>query len=398
MSSGSGYSAVIYRYNSICEPDYIKAFESLGINVIEIREEMTDKGITNSERVRLVEKAVTLHHPMFVFSINFFPSVSDICSIYGVLYLCQTVDSPINQLFSESVRHGTNRIFLFDKAQFQRFNRYNKDNIFHLPLCANTERYDEVISGITKEDRKKYSSDISFVGSLYSEKTELNNIALSDYSRGYIDSLIHAQAQIYGCNFIEDALDKRVIDELKNKLPEVFAFDKSVEDTDAYIAANSLIGYKLAEYERIDILNTLAKSFDVSLYTRSDTKVLKGVDVRGGVSTHTEMPKVFNLSRINLNITIRPIAAGIPLRVFDIMGCKGFVMTNYQEELSELFKVGEEIEVFTDKDELTEKCRYYLEHDEERARIAKNGYERVKGFHTFKHRVREMIRTVTAKQ
>ena len=156
----------------------------------------------------------------------------------------------------------------------------------------------------------------------------------------------------------------------------------------------SIVGMELAERERIKTLNLLASRFNTVLYTRSDTSELKGAEVRGGVKTHTEMPKIFKLSRINLNITIRPIESGLPLRIFDIMGSGGFVLTNYQPEIAELFEVGRELEVYTDHEELMDKCAYYLEHEEERRKIAENGYKRVSEQYTYEKRVMEMLNLI----
>ncbi|MCR4739810.1 MAG: glycosyltransferase [Lachnospiraceae bacterium] len=411
-----GLKAVVYRYNSICEPDIIEGFERMGLSVIEITEEMHLKSILPSERVKLVDRAINEHSPLFVFSVNFFPDVSDICSIHGTFYLCQTVDSPVMTLFSGSIKHETNRIFLFDRAQYLRFKRYNEKNIFHLPLAANVKRYDGVISGISDGDTEKYSCDISFVGSLYNEKCELDRISLSEDSLRCIKALIDSQKGNYEVSFIEEALrdltrgggcedgeypaaDKRdfrafvdMMTELKESLPEVFRFDKPVEPADLYIAAHYLIGYKLAQTERIETLNALAEKYRVTLFTRSDTSGLEGVTVRDGVSTHTEMPKIFHLSRINLNMTIRPIITGLPLRIFDIMGCGGFVMSNHQEEIPELFEVGREIETYKSREELLDKCAYYLSHEEEREKIAKRGYEKTSSKYTWDHRLKEMIR------
>ncbi len=387
-------TVIFYRYDSICEEDYIDAFKTLGIKVREITAEMTDKDILPSERVRLVHEAIESFEPVFIFSINFFPAIADICFIHKVLYLCQTVDSPMPTLFSASVKHPTNRIFLFDRAQLRRFSRYNPSCLFHLPLASAVKRYDKVNGNITAEDRKRFSGDIAFVGSLYKEKNPLNGVTLSDYTRGFLNGVMDMQELIYGSNLIERSLNERCINELKKLFPEHFAFDNAVDETDAYIAAHSIVGMELAERERIKTLNLLASRFNTVLYTRSDTSELKGAEVRGGVKTHTEMPKIFKLSRINLNITIRPIESGLPLRIFDIMGSGGFVLTNYQPEIAELFEVGRELEVYTDHEELMDKCAYYLEHEEERRKIAENGYKRVSEQYTYEKRVMEMLNLI----
>ena len=149
---------------------------------------------------------------------------------------------------------------------------------------------------------------------------------------------------------------------------------------------------QIAETERIRTLNLLAKFYDVDLYTLSDTSPLQGVHIRGGANSLTEMPKIFHLSKINLNMTIKPIQTGLPLRIFDILGCGGFLMTNYQTELTEHFEIGVDLEAYASMDELVDKCAYYLEHEDVRQQIALNGYRKVCEQHTYIHRIKEMIK------
>jgi spore maturation protein CgeB len=119
-----------------------------------------------------------------------------------------------------------------------------------------------------------------------------------------------------------------------------------------------------------------------------------GINVHEGVKTLTEMPIVFHESRINLNITMRSISSGLSQRVFDICACGGFLMCNYQEELPELFEPGEEVEVFSSKEELLDKTAWYLEHEDERKKIAERGLERVLKEHTWDTRIASLIKTV----
>jgi spore maturation protein CgeB len=106
------------------------------------------------------------------------------------------------------------------------------------------------------------------------------------------------------------------------------------------------------------------------------------------------MPIVFNNAKINLNITLRAIETGLPLRIFDICAAGGFLLTNYQEELPEYFEIGKEAEYYGSRDELMDKCAYYLTHENERTRIAQAGLERIQKQHTWRHRVAQIITSI----
>lgn len=383
---------IFYRYGSVCEPDIINAFQSAGLNVIEETTEIEKKNISDTERLTSLERLLKEVHPLFVFSINFYPVIADICHIYQTLYLCWTVDSPVPELFSASIRHNTNRIFLFDQAQYNYFSPYNPKCIFYLPLASCCERFNKVISSISSQDIASYSCDISFVGSLYEEKNPLNQLTtLSFYTKGYIKGLVEASLSLYGYNLVEEALSDSVISEIKTCDDNFFTISNPITNFDSYVVAHSYIGMEIAQTERIRTLNLLAQHFSVDLFTWSNTYALKNVHTHKGVQTLSDMPKIFHLSKINLNMTIKPIQTGLPLRIFDILGCGGFLMTNYQSELTEYFEIGTDLEAYASMDELIDKCAFYLTHDSERQAIALNGYTKVSTLHTYPHRIKSMM-------
>lgn len=384
---------LFYRYNSIFEPDCLVAFKDFGITVDELNIAKM-QGASKEDLLKKLGNMIidqkTKEPYLFVFSINFFPEVSDLCEKLGIIYACWSVDSPVNELLFRQVLNKVNRLFLFDYAQYERISKYNKAGVFYLPLATNTTRLKNTVDTITDADIKKYSSDITFIGSLYNEKNPMKSVEIDEYSRGFIDGIIESQKKIYGCNFIEKAIDDRIVKALKK---DDLNYDSTatIEPIDRYIAAHSYIGVELAERERIETLNSLAQRFSVNLYTNSDTSMLKNVNNLGPANTLTQMPKIFNLSKINLNITMRPIQTGLSLRVYDVLGSGGFLITNYQAELPSLYEPGVDLETYSSMDELIEKCDYYLHHEEERQAIAINGYNKTVESHNIHIRIKTMF-------
>lgn len=382
---------LFYRYGSICEPDIIASFKHLGFNITEDTREVYNKQLLPSDCIKGLNELLKQDTYSFIFSINFFPSVSDVCNIWGIPYLCLIVDSPVLELFSTSLTNPCNKVFLFDRQLYNDFHHINPDGIFHIPLATNVRDNYATATMASAADRARFSSDISFIGSLYSEKCLYNQITLPEKMRGYVDGLIEAQLLVYGYNFIEECVTPELIEAFCKVRPELINFPDSMKvDTKAVIAQH-IISVKVAEQERLRYLKVLSEHFNVDLYTGSDTSSMPLIHNRGFAKTNTEMPIIFHQSKINLNLTAKSIRSGLSLRIFDVLGCEGFLITNYQAELPEHFNIGEDLEAYTSLDDLMGKCEYYLSHDKERREIAHNGFEKVKKYHTYDIRLTQML-------
>ena len=394
--------ALIYRYGSICEPDIIDGFKELGIEVFEIDIEIHDKIVLPIQTVEIVSKYLQDNPVDFVFSVNFYPALSEVCNIYHIRYFSWTVDSPVLEIFTKSISNEWNRTFLFDRAQYNELIGYNSDRIFHLPLAANPEKMRGRIEkatgkafGIANSSNNKFSHDVAFVGSLYSEKCPYNQIkGISDYADGFLNGMISAQQNVYGYYFVDEALPDDIIREIKS---HVSNFDK-LKDYDNYItdriiASQFYVASKITANERYNLFRKLSEHFDMHIYTASNTNTIPKIHNHGTCSTLTEMPVIFNSSKININTTSKAIRSGIPLRVFDILSCGGFVISNFQPELAEFFTPGQDVILYSSIDECVDLCRYYLENEAERRSIAEAGYETLCKFHTYKIRLAQMITT-----
>ena len=383
---------LIYRYNSIYEPAIITALKKRNANIDEITEEMSNKNITPKQTLALVANALQHNTYDFVFGINFNPVLAEVCNLFKLPYVCWIVDSPILELYSDAIMKPWNRIFLFDYALYDEFAPKNPACIFYLPLASDIEKLTPVSEAITPDDRKRFTTDISFVGSLYSEKCPYNTLSLPSMLKGYCDGLIEAQLSVYGYNFLRDAFPDDLVSTFKHCADDGFyQFPEKAEHNDKAVITEQYIGTKVTEQERIRLLYALSERFSVDIYTGSDTSSLPHIHNKGFANTHTEMPKIFRLSKINLNMTAKSIHTGLPLRIWDVLACGGFLMTNYQSELPEYFEIGKDLETYSSKEELLEKCEYYLSHEKERTEIAENGHKKVLSLHSLDMRLEQLL-------
>lgn len=385
---------VFLKWNSYCDLDMIDAFERLGFQVVCCR---LDHGIQTS--VEEIEKAVlsqiTYSRPKFVFSFNFIPNVSKVCQERELPYVSWVYDSPYIHVYSYTVLNPCNHIFLFDYDLYDRLKRQGITTVEYLPLAVNERRLERLNN--TDLFKNKFESDISFVGSLYDEKKHRlfdRFQGMESYAKGYLNGIMQAQKLVYGYNFIEELLTPQIVADMEKEYPTDPNALTAMKPEEIY--ADYVLNRQVTAIERKEILQILGEKFSryrIRLYTNNSTQ-FEGVDNKGPVDYYNEMPYVFLNSRINLNISLRSIKTGIPLRAFDIMGCGGFLLSNYQQELLEYFDADIDFVYYNNYEDLVEKVEYYLSHEKERREIAENGSYKVLHEHTMVKRAKEMIKNV----
>ena len=392
---------LMYRWKAYNYRDIEQTFLLLGHTVDNIEQELGSYDVS-PEFERVIEEKIRGTHYDMVFTVNYFPLISNVCERTGVKYVSWTCDNPLISMYHESVFHDCNYIFTFDKTNYLEFREMGVKHIWYLPLAVDTERMDALLGAPEEAGRwkaaqdpemRKYRGDVAFVGSLY-ERNSYDKIKnrLPEYLRGYFDAVMEAQLNISGANIVEPMLTTNILEQLQ----EYFQLEKSEGSFSdlGLIFQTTVLGFKIAEIERRRALIELSKHYRVNVYSNSDVSDLLRIQYCGSVDYWSEMPKVFRMSKINLNFTIPNIKSGIPLRIWDVLGCGGFLLTNYQAEIPYYFKEGEDLVCFDSLEDLCEKVGYYLEHEEERKRIAWNGYRKVREKHSYIERIRTILDTV----
>lgn len=379
------YKWKAYNYADVCE-----AFDNLGYEQVFLEYDMVSYD-EDPEFEELLLQTIQKENCDCVFTINYFAVISKVCAKIDRPYVVWTCDNPLISMYHKAVFEPCNYFFSFDKTNFLEFKGMGVEHIYYLPLAVNTRRLDYLFENCS--DAYLYANDIAFVGSLY-ERNSYDRLkpTLPGYLQGYFDAAVWAQQCVSGGNILEEMLTVDVLEELQ----QYFKLEKSEDSFSnlGLIFSTTVLGFKTAAMQRQRALVELSKKYSVAIYSNSNTENLTRVRYGGSLDYWSEMPKVFRETKINLNFTIPNIKSGLPLRIWDVLGCGGFLLTNFQAEIPYYFKNKEDLVCFESVEELVELAGYYLAHEEERKRIAKSGYEKVKQHHTWEKRILEMMEIV----
>ncbi|MCM1264502.1 MAG: glycosyltransferase [Butyrivibrio sp.] len=326
----------------------------------------------------------------FVLSNVFTPMVGELTHQLGIKYAVYGMDSPMYETYIPVYpRYDNCYLFYFDKKEYKMALEMGHGNVYYLPLAGDIRHAESLV--ITDEEIKKYGCDMSFVGAMYSDNPYDEYIGRFPASTQQIftDVMEKSAFQWDG----RDRLSGFLTPELTQQVHQIChkIYDHPYQLPFDYFYKELMFARKLTNIERTLLMGLLAERYDIHLYTRAGEIVPDGVKRFPEVDHQNTAYKVFYSSKININITLRSIESGIPLRIFDIMSVGGFVMTNYQEEIPELFEEGKEIATFKTPEELIEKADYYLSHDKERQQIGINGYKKIKKCYTYEHQLEKII-------
>lgn len=378
---------VYYDWDSLMQRDMLTSLKEMGFEVVLTTQRMQNF-YCDDAFAEYLSALLRTQAPDYCFSFNFFPLVADICQREGVRYVSWVFDSPLLNLYSRSVFHSCNRIYHFDRGASERV-RQAGAQIYHLPLAARADKW----TSLPLRGKKLPTKELTFVGRIYDKKNYYDQIRfLPEHLKGYLEGLMEAQRKVWGYNFLEECINRNGIEEIckyvKMECPDSFFY------TPGFVFANLFMNQKVTALEREEALHLLTEVMDVALYSDSLPDSLKGnprLHYEGTVDSDTEAPCVFHTSRINLNLTVRSILTGIPLRIFDIAASEGMVLSNYQEEIPECFEPDKEIVLFASPEEMVDKASYYARHEKECIQIARAGRERLCREHTLERRIKVMF-------
>ena len=326
--------------------------------------------------------------PDYVLTINFNSAISGVCELLKIPYLSWVIDTPCYPIYNAAINNSQSFTFLYDAAIATRLRGKGVRQVYHLPVAANPERIDQI--QLQPED-DVLRTDISFVGNLTrTEYRALIMSRLSEGTRARCEKLIRSLDPHPVAFELADHIDDNLLEAIKAESGYLLAGEH-------YLSVAEKLAYLLARehswHERIALIKQLGSRFYIRVYGNKEWE--GQINCYAGHADHFSlMPKIFQLSKININLSRSFVECGLPMRIFDVLSCGGFLLTNDKNDLQQLFTDGKDLVVFRDVKDLNDICEYYLEHQDERRAIAQHGHATLAERHTFLLRMIDMFSAV----
>lgn len=164
----------------------------------------------------------------------------------------------------------------------------------------------------------------------------------------------------------------------------------SPEEQKLYEADLCYVGYRDRREEFLAKLTEYQLKIWGYNWDRTTFRSLKPF-IAGSALDEIGMVKAFNAAKIVLNLQPLQLITGVNYKTHEIAGCGAFQLTDWKDELPEMYEPGKEIVCFRSLDELKELIDRYLKNERERRRIAEAAQKRAYSEHTLEKRARKLM-------
>ena len=101
--------------------------------------------MTGIKSLKKAEDKIIEEKPDMVFTSNYYPPIAEAAHETETKYISWVYDSPHVLLYSCTTIYETNHIYVFDREQYEEFNRNGIKTVHYMPLAANPVRLRKTI-------------------------------------------------------------------------------------------------------------------------------------------------------------------------------------------------------------------------------------------------------------
>ncbi len=282
-------------------------------------------------------------------------------------------------------------IFTWDADNVTSLKSEGFPHVFYLPLGASPERYTAAKAAFAEGRFKPpaaWKAPVSFVGN-----SMVYKVAQRMKAARPSKPLLLAYKNI-AAGFAAHP-ERSVNAYLSAHHPELMPAYAALDSMERKLAFETMITWEATRQYRAGCLNPIL-DFNPLLvgdkgWRLTFPKAPEGVRLHEELSYYTDLPFFYPLSDINFNCTSAQMKGAVNQRIFDVPCAGAFVLTDWREQMDELFTPGKEVIFYREPGEIPELIRHYLARPGERARIAEAARARVLAEHTYVHRLQTLI-------
>jgi len=254
----------------------------------------------------------------------------------------------------------------------------------YLPLATDTELFKPGVVG-----KPAWRSPVSFVGDSMVRPVSKLLKRLQPWPHAL--DLARQAASGFSRSLVGNALEY-----MRDELPALHSLWEELPDPLRRLDLEQFLTWEATRLFRLERIGALLP-FSPLIAGDSGWRSLLprgGWNLLGPLDYYRDLPGFYPLSTVNFNVTSLQMKGAVNQRVFDVPACGGFLLTDWREQMEGLFEPGKETVCYGNVEEIGGLVRHFLNHPDERLKIATAARKRVLAEHDYAHRMRNMLKTL----
>jgi spore maturation protein CgeB len=377
---------ILFTSGYFLQREITSACARLGWQVLELPLPPGERG--SSEFVEALLTAAATFAPDFALTVNHLglDRQGELASLFARMALPLAswfVDSPRLILHDYPGQASPwTAVFTWDKGTVDQLSAKGFELVRYLPLATDTTLF---VPGAPS--RPSWLADVSFVGDSMTRPAARLKGRLPHEAR----ELAARAAPGFAASQAREALDY-----MRAEAPQLHGAWQALENPQARLALEQYLTWEATRLYRLARVRGLTP-FSPLIAGDAGWRTLlpKGsFRLHPPLDYYRDLPGFYGASTVNFNATSLQMKGAVNQRVFDVPACGGFLVTDWREQMGELFEEGTETVSYRDPQEIAGLVGHYLDNPGERERIALAARQRVLGQHDYTHRMKDMLRAL----
>lgn len=300
------------------------------------------------------------------------------------------VDNP--HLILYSYKHLSSpwlTIFTWDADNIESLHKDGFDNVFYLPLGTDHTRFTpslntEKLATVHPE----WSAAVSFVGN-----SMLHKVA-KRFEFARLDTKLASSYKDVAADFAESD-ERSVYGFLQSRYPQLLPSFHALQSTERKLSYEAMLTWEATLQYRLECVKSTLPYAPLIVGDDGWFTLLKGENSKwryhSELTYYTDLPVFYPLSAVNFNCTSKQMKGAVNQRIFDVPAAGAFILTDWREQIANLFEPGKEVICYHSPEEATELIAYYLRHPEKRKAIAQAALKRVLADHKYESRINTIV-------